>query len=77
MSDVNDIHADQDVDQRIRVRAYLMWEADGKPNEPADLYWHRALDASKQKPALPFPRPKPASIRANPAKGAGRYPVTT
>ena len=49
MSGVNDSsasrdHFDQGSDERVRVRAYLMWEADGKPNGEADLYWHRARE---------------------------------
>ena len=49
MSGMNDNSAsrdifDQDPDEGVRVRAYLMWEADGKPNGEADLYWHRARE---------------------------------
>lgn len=29
----------------IRQRAYLMWEADGKPDGMSDHYWHRASQA--------------------------------
>ena len=29
----------------IRQRAYLMWEADGKPDGMSDHYWHRASEA--------------------------------
>ena len=35
---------DRDVNESVRARAYLMWEADGKPNGEADLYWHRARE---------------------------------
>ena len=28
----------------IRQRAYLMWEADGKPDGMSDHYWHRASE---------------------------------
>ena len=49
MSGVKDSSASQDPfdqgsDECVRVRAYLMWEADGKPNGEADLYWHRARE---------------------------------
>jgi hypothetical protein len=33
---------DQDLERRIRDRAYLLWEAEGKPDGRADEYWHRA-----------------------------------
>jgi hypothetical protein len=29
-------------EERIRVRAYELWEKDGKPEERADEYWERA-----------------------------------
>jgi Protein of unknown function (DUF2934) len=55
MSDVNNTSAGQDPDERVRVRAYLMWEADGKPNEPADLYWHRALERMEAETHSSYP----------------------
>ena len=33
---------DSDLERRIRDRAYLRWEAEGKPDGRADEYWHRA-----------------------------------
>jgi hypothetical protein len=35
---------EQDLEQRIRERAYLMWEADGRPDGGAELYWQRARE---------------------------------
>ncbi|HEY9010067.1 MAG TPA: DUF2934 domain-containing protein, partial [Devosia sp.] len=29
----------------IRQRAYLMWEADGRPDGMSDHYWHKASSA--------------------------------
>jgi hypothetical protein len=29
-------------DQRVRDRAYYLWEADGSPDGMAETYWHRA-----------------------------------
>jgi hypothetical protein len=60
MSGVNDnsanrIFADQDPDKQIRVRAYLMWEADGKPNGQADLYWHRARERMEAETHSSYP----------------------
>jgi len=33
---------DQDLQQRIRVRAYHLWQADGEPNGNELEYWERA-----------------------------------
>ena len=60
MSGVNDnsanrIFVDQDPDNQIRVRAYLMWEADGKPNGEADLYWHRARERMEAETHASYP----------------------
>lgn len=38
----NTSDTDQDLERRIRVRAYLLWEAEGKPDGRADEYWQRA-----------------------------------
>ena len=46
---------DQDADERVRVRAYLMWEADGKPNGEADLYWHRARERMEAETHSSYP----------------------
>jgi hypothetical protein len=29
-------------EQRIREEAYLLWNADGRPEGKSDEYWHRA-----------------------------------
>lgn len=31
-------------DERVRVRAYLLWEAGGRPEGQADHYWSLARD---------------------------------
>jgi hypothetical protein len=31
-------------EQRIRERAYQLWEADGAPEGKAEHYWYRALE---------------------------------
>ena len=36
--------ADQDLEQRIRARAYLLWEAEGRQGGSAEEYWHRARE---------------------------------
>ena len=45
----------QGSDERVRVRAYLMWEADGKPNGEADLYWHRARERMEAETHSSYP----------------------
>jgi hypothetical protein len=60
MSGVNGTSTDQDVvdqdlDERVRVRAYLMWEADGRPYEAADLYWHRARERMEAETHSAYP----------------------
>ncbi len=34
--------APQDVEQNIRTRAYLLWEAEGRLNGRMEEYWYRA-----------------------------------
>jgi hypothetical protein len=46
---------DRDLDEGVRVRAYLMWEADGKPNGEADLYWHRARERMEAETHSSYP----------------------
>jgi Protein of unknown function (DUF2934) len=55
MSDVNDTPANQDFDERVRVRAYLMWEADGKPIGQEDLYWQRARERMEAETHSSYP----------------------
>ena len=33
---------EQDLERRIRERAYALWEEDGRPEGRADEYWERA-----------------------------------
>jgi len=47
--------ANQDFDERVRVRAYLMWEADGKPTGQEDLYWHRARERMEAEAHSSYP----------------------
>jgi hypothetical protein len=47
--------ADEDYNERVRVRAYLMWEADGKPYGQADLYWHRARERMEAETHSSYP----------------------
>jgi len=56
------------MDEQIRVRAYELWEADGRPDGRADHYWHRAatevVEVTAKKPAR---RSKPAKAADAPA----------
>ena len=60
--------------EAVRTRAYLMWEADGRPDGAADHYW--SLAAAELTPG-PAARPKRAAAgaaaavtTAKPAKAA-------
>lgn len=35
---------ERELERRIRARAYLLWEAEGKQDGRADEYWHRARE---------------------------------
>jgi hypothetical protein len=32
------------LEQSVRERAYALWERDGRPDSPTEVFWHRALD---------------------------------
>jgi hypothetical protein len=36
--------ADRDIEENIRMRAYLLWELEGKPEDGAERYWQRARE---------------------------------
>jgi len=60
MSGVNDKSTSWDSlkqgsDERVRVRAYLMWEADGRPTGQEDLYWHRARERMEAETHSSYP----------------------
>jgi Protein of unknown function (DUF2934) len=46
---------DQDLDYRIRLRAYLLWEAEGRPEGRADEYWHRARELIEAEAQSAYP----------------------
>ena len=39
----------------IRHRAYLLWEADGKPDGRDDEYWHRARELMQDEGQSSYP----------------------
>jgi hypothetical protein len=49
--------ADQDIEENIRMRAYLLWELEGRQEGKADHYWQcaRELIESKSHSADPSP----------------------
>jgi hypothetical protein len=47
--------ADRDLERRIRDRAYLLWEAEGKPDGRADEYWHRARELIEAETQSAYP----------------------
>ena len=51
-----------DTEQRIRERAHLLWEAEGKPNGREDEYWHRARELIEDEAQAAYP---PAQSRGN------------
>jgi len=55
-------------EDQIRVRAYQLWEADGRPENQADTYWHRAaMEAVEVAAKKPARRAKPAKAADAPA----------
>jgi hypothetical protein len=41
-NDMADLGGERDIDERIRERAYQLWERDGDPKKHADEYWETA-----------------------------------
>jgi hypothetical protein len=64
----NPLAIDPDREQRVRERAYHLWEADGKPHGHDVEYWERArelvgMEESAGSGQLPNPLTAPASPR--------------
>ena len=53
VSAINPLDLTPQAEERIRVRAYHLWEADGRPLGRDDEYWERAreLEAIQSNPA--------------------------
>lgn len=63
----NPLAVDPNRENRVRERAYLMWEADGKPHGRDVEYWERArelvgMEESAGSGLLPNPQTHPASV---------------
>ena len=46
---------DQDIEQNIRMRAYLLWESEGRQEGRADHYWHRASELIESESHSAYP----------------------
>ena len=53
---------DQDTEENIRMRAYLMWESEGRQEGRADHYWHCARERIEAESCSAYP---PAQSRGN------------
>ncbi|WP_149539319.1 DUF2934 domain-containing protein [Siccirubricoccus phaeus] len=54
--------ADQDLERRIQLCAYLMWEAEGRPEGRSDEYWYRARERIEAETQSAYP---PAQSRGH------------
>lgn len=54
--------ADQGTEENIRVRAYLMWESEGRQEGRADHYWQCARELIEAESHSAYP---PAQSRGN------------
>jgi hypothetical protein len=46
---------EQDLEQRIRERAYLTWEMEGRPDGRENEYWHRARERIEAETQSAYP----------------------
>jgi DUF2934 family protein len=53
---------DRDIEQNIRMRAYLLWEMEGRQEGGADRYWQRARELIEAESQSSYP---PAQSRGN------------
>jgi hypothetical protein len=60
-----------DKEHRVRVRAYHLWETEGRPDGREAEFWHRAAEldhlestAGQDAPPLPQPTAEPAAAAA-------------
>jgi hypothetical protein len=51
-----------DIEHRIRQRAHLLWEAEGKQDGGVDAYWHRARELIEDEAKSAYP---PTQSRGN------------
>ena len=60
------------MEERLRLRAYHLWEADGRPHGRSAEYWEKARALLEQEAASPDPvAKKPAKAKATDKEGTG------
>lgn len=65
----NPLSVDPDRENRVRERAYLLWESDGKPHGRDVEYWERARQLiGTEDSASSLPMPNPAGLEDSPRK---------
>lgn len=47
--------SDADFERYVRLRAYLLWEAEGEQDGRADEYWHRARERVQAETRSAYP----------------------
>ena len=47
--------SDADLERYIRLRAYLLWEVEGRQDGRADEYWHRARERVQAETRSAYP----------------------
>ncbi|MCQ4158913.1 DUF2934 domain-containing protein [Roseomonas sp. GC11] len=62
--------AERQIEDRIRQRAYALWEAEGRPEGQEEAHWHRARAEIAAAGAREAPEPAPR--KAAPRKAAPR-----
>lgn len=63
-------------DEAIRHRAYLMWEADGRPDGMAEHYWMKASEITEE-PTPPIAKAKIAKAEKSPKAAKAAKPEVT
>jgi hypothetical protein len=65
---------DQDLEARIRTRAYELWQQDGSPEDKADEYWEKALRQLGAEGDTGQNAPAPAADQSAKQRSAGPIP---
>ena len=65
--------AGKTIEDRVRERAYALWEKDGRPDDRSDEYWQRARSEVEAEDAEPGnERPDNATEKRQPAPAASK-----
>ena len=49
---------DQEIEENIRTRAYLLWEASGRPDVDPNAGWHMARERIEAEHRVGYPPPQ-------------------